>query len=286
MTRKQKYSNSENYCCRKYTPVLFLISLIFPMIISAGSFQTAKMKPDSGSSALEFQINGLLNISSYQGGTISYKKKFKNNNALRLGLTFDKYNNYSENDYLTEIQYSDIDTSVISLSFSSYDYKRINLAVYTQYLSIIRQEKYSTFLGIGLITGINVYYQDQDYVRNPQPFIVSNDRFNLPRVSTRLPFSNVTYNSYFLGLLLSAGFEWFYRPNISLTAEYNSRIQYGHYFDGDGYDGDGYMVIRKNRIDNYQGTYDYSMTTIASGYYYSVIPSVKLGMSIYFNRTH
>jgi len=168
--------------------------------LKAGSFHFTKH-------SLQFSVVDFFRISSFQGATLSYKYHFSDRLALRVGVGL--RGSQDNGDFKYE---RNTDTT----SFK-YDTERNNTNI-----DITSQ----------LIYYFSPYKQIKVYAGMGPYFLIGNSSDEKKNFSTD-PTTNYSYNlrnykttHYEIGVSAVYGLEWFFKKNMSLLAEYSSRLSY------------------------------------------------------------
>jgi len=185
-----------------------LILVTFFGIQSLFSQDSTKNSLKKGSWSLQFQISNNFTLDEFQGSTISAKRHFSSNSALRFGIG------------LTSVSTDDEYTSSEIYNYSSfgegkreYTYNIIEFNFY--YLYYPNPEKKLNFYFGG---GPSIGYSDYDDVQN-------STEVNQDTIFIETTYNN-EINSYSIGIHGLLGVEWFVNRSISIHAEYLSSFTY------------------------------------------------------------
>jgi hypothetical protein len=156
--------------------------------------------------SLQFQVR-LLELTSFQGGLISFKYHFNNHVAFRsgVGLSYDNSDSEEEREVFFE------DSTIFNAKSKN---ENVTISIPAQLLYYINPDNdVKVFLGLG------------PYIT----YMVSNAK------NTDYRYSNNYYGSvlielatkyYSIGLSSAYGVEWFFTDNMSLTGEYGFTFSY------------------------------------------------------------
>ena len=162
---------------------------------SEESSQQAKNSLRDGKSALNFEINGDFDLTSFEGATISFKHHYADNRAYRISISG-----------MASSQDSESRTPVGGRSELDYDRYAISLFVQRLYYRSPRSTT-TLFYGFGPRGGLN-----------------------WQKTSTGGPSSlsrtESVSNGWDIGIVALVGFEWFVREEISLITQYASSLRY------------------------------------------------------------
>jgi len=187
-----------------------LICILF--ILSLTTYGNSEDSPDTSNVnvfqdfSLQFQVR-LLELSSFQGGLISFKYHFNDHIAFRTGvnLSFDNSDSEEVRDVIFE------DSTIFTSKSKNDDF---TITIPAQFLYYINPDsEVKVFLGLGpSIT-----------------YMINNDRTTDYNYSdnyhgTILIESKSKY--YSIGLSSAYGVEWFFTDNMSLTGEYGFSFSY------------------------------------------------------------
>ncbi len=194
--------------------------------------------------AMQFEIGDKIDLSSFQGTTISIKKHYSDKTAFRLGLTAH-----------VEISNSDGTSSVEDdpTNNSEDNHRSYNLAIVIQRIHYPRPHASANFFW-GLGPRADFHYSKETYQDNPVDggAIQSNER---------------KLTGWSLGLSGVLGVEWFAEPNVSILAEYGSSALYGN----------GKSTRTFTYVPGVREVYEDS-----SGSFNFESSSVRFGLSVYF----
>lgn len=220
----------------------FIIIVLFSVAVSVNAQDSTSL---AGKYALQFQVSQNFTLSNFLGSVISGKYHFTNESSIRVGLGFStNMDNRSSKD-----QYNlspSIDDRV-------YETKSQSLNLVVQYMvAPVLTDNIRFYCGIGpkWEVGYSKISSGQS------------DFTNGIHYYNRI---NRTSNDYSIGLLCSAGVEWFFTKKMSLCAEYGLSYAYS------------YSKINDDRFTSYYNTSDlkvYNYTFSAD--------NVRFGLSVYF----
>ncbi|MBN2424407.1 MAG: hypothetical protein JXR46_09405 [Calditrichaceae bacterium] len=198
---------------------------IFSMIFLNLGFLQAGNNPDSletknksvcsdifKTNAMQFQVMDIFSLSDFQGTLISYKYHLSNKSAVRIGLGFNM-----DNIDDTEKQINDSDPVSIYLNGNESYYNISFRAQYVYYFNPQNEIKFYSGAGpyVAYILSTNESTEEGFY--SPNSEIQSRVRTYEQEI--------ITYN---LGLSGIYGLEWFFKENMSLTAEYGFLFYYSY----------------------------------------------------------
>ncbi len=210
---------------------LIAILILFSAFTSSQAQDTTSL---AGKYALQFQVSQNFTLSNFLGSVISGKYHFTNESAVRVGLGLSaSMNNQTSGQ---ESQSGVLESNAQSIDLT------------TQYMiTPVISENVRFYFGAGPKLGLN--YSKYDNVTNP-----SNHSQTSEKASTK---------GYSVGVLCSAGVEWFFMNRMSLCAEYGLTYVYS------------YSKINRN--------YNKSVSTEQKTYNYSFNGNdVRFGLSVYF----
>lgn len=236
--------------------------------------------PQKGDRALQFAVRGLFNLSSFQGGTLSYKKHFSSQSALRIGINIRLNSRAYEGseEWDNTYRYEDYEDSTDYLRFEEETYDLTDNSdiwsadIITQWIKYPEaRNDVQPYWGVGPTLSYSYHNEDDESA--------SMDSTADPR------FYRYTSFSYGVGVSGVLGLEWFFRKNMSLTAEYQSSFQarYGTtqrhlkrtsshlYYDEEGTIYRWRSETREQESEVKSSRPDLSLTS-----------SMKLGLSLYF----
>lgn len=183
----------------------FSLLALLLLIISSFSItiaQTSYLDSLDGKFALQFQISDILTLSSFQGATFSGKYHLGKRSAIRLGLTISLDDSDFEEDYIYEDMTNDSENAI---------YNAFGLTLNSQYLFyLVATPDIGFYLGGGPLVGFG--NSETETTREISDSTVSN--------------SNITGNSFLVGLDGIIGIEWSFHKAMSLSAEYGVMIYY------------------------------------------------------------
>ncbi len=230
-------------------PVLFFTFIFFAWLLAAEVKAQTQEAPAAGSAmtkgawAMQFHINDNFTLSSFAGATLSLKRHYSVNKALRFGLTIG--GNFSNDKQSSETETkSETDDNYQNLGFS---------AKYMIYPAPDKRAK--LFFGFGPSVGFSRSKQTQRYTNSQPQFRTENKSTN-----------------WSAGLGGMLGVEWFANSQISFMAEYSSFLGYHSARTeraNKQEDGSGGFIVSSESFRNVD-----SFSFSASG--------VNFGLSVYF----
>jgi opacity protein-like surface antigen len=181
-----------------------ILTLLFLYFASSALFAQDSTSL-AGKYALQFQISQNFTLSNFLGSVISGKYHFTNNSAIRLGVTF---SSSMDNDG----QNIDYQNSTNSASYMA-EQNGKSFDITAQYLVYPEVNKKILF-----------YWGAGPRVA----YTYSNNKTN--HSSTGSPDNYITAktNSWTVGVLGSAGVEWFFTSQMSILAEYGLSYVYSY----------------------------------------------------------
>jgi hypothetical protein len=155
--------------------------------------------------SIQFQIGGLLNLSSFQGTLISYKYQVSDNFGFRfgIGIIFDDNKNDIDEKYTTT---ANPDSHLSQINSSDNNYRYILLSQFIYYFNPLKKIK--SYAGVGPYFSYNSLINDQNKI------IYVTSEYEYEENNKRDAFT------YQIGISAAYGFEWFFYDNMSLIAEY------------------------------------------------------------------
>ena len=187
-----------------------LVTLCCSYPLTAQEPELKKNSLQEGMWALQFQISQNFTLTSFQGSTISLKRQYSPNAAIRLGTTVNISSSTSEAEPTNAP-----DTGNYTWQSRSGFANSQGISIAVQYLRYPDP-----------IAGINLYFGGGPLVifgrsKDARESIIINT--NSPPI--RYQNTDETTNLS-TGISLVAGLEWFASTSISITAEYYSTLQY------------------------------------------------------------
>ena len=182
----------------------FLIaSLLF--VTTGFSQSTSYLDSLDGKFALQFQIEGLFRLTSFQGSTLSGKYNFNDRDVVRLGISLG-------------ITDSDIDNSINEIDTTRvyYEYgeeNRLDVRINTQYIRHISVMNDISFFAGG---GPFVSFFSSDEATKVIRYGEETDRKR-------------TLDGFSFGLEFIMGVEWMFYTNMTVSAEYGLNADYSKY---------------------------------------------------------
>jgi len=185
-----------------------VITLFCSCLLPAQDSEPKKNSLQEGMWALQFQVSQNFTLASFQGSTISLKRQYSPNVAIRLGSSINLSSSTSATGFLS------MPDSFIYYSQNAFGNSQ-NISVTAQYLRYPDPiAGVNLFFGAGPVIGFG---RAKD-VREQIQF-----RANTP-VDRDQATDLVT--NWSLGLSMAAGVEWFASTSISISAEYGSSLLY------------------------------------------------------------
>jgi len=175
-----------------------------------------------GAWALQFEINGDFDLTSFQGSTISIKKHTGDRTAYRLGLDLTFLDKSGNND--------DLQTSALGGRITSENESQLDTDNSIQDLSLAVQRISYPHRG----TTVKMFYgvgPSLGYLHKKSHRITESTGIYFPSSGT----PDTTFgsqdqvsvtNGWAIGLEGVVGVEWFFNGSLSLLAEYNSSLEY------------------------------------------------------------
>ncbi len=204
---------------------------------------TAGSAMTKGAWAMQFSITDNFRLLPFSGATLSLKRHYSANKALRFGLSLGGNFSTSEDKNPNETQ-------------AESDYNNQSIGLVSEYVFYPSSEKSAKlFLGVGPSLG----------------FSRSSETKSIPSIQSQFRGKNVT-RIWSAGVIGVLGVEWFANAHISLLAEYSSFLIYSSYHQkriNEQLDGNGGFIVTGESWSNAD-----SFSFRAS--------SVKLGLSVYF----
>ncbi len=180
---------------------LFLFFILF--FSGTGLSQNASYLDSlDGKFALQFQIEGLLRLTSFQGSTLSGKYNFSDRDVVRLGISLGVTDSEKDNSI------NEIDTT--RTYYQEGNKNKLDIRVNTQYLRYISvDDDISFFAGGGPFVSLFSSSEDFKVIRygKEEDWIRDDDGFSI-------------------GLELILGVEWMFYNNMTLSAEYGLNADY------------------------------------------------------------
>jgi hypothetical protein len=175
--------------------ILAVSTILLVSVASASALATdseaAKEALKKGSWSLQFGVSQNFTLTQFQGATISVKRHYSPNSALRAGITTNLSHNVQK-DLRTK---SEVDVNEFGINVSM---------EYLHYFTPGR--RVTAFVGSGPYFGLNLRTQEVPPT--------GNDGYHL------------TYKEWSLGANLLFGAEWFVTHGIALFAEYDISLGY------------------------------------------------------------
>jgi len=237
----------------------FYISLVIYLLffINANEIDTlSNTIKYPGAKALQFSMDGLLKMGSFNGSGFSMKSFQNNSKARRLGIFYYGSYDWKERNRLDINEYSYNDSTSLDTNYYDvgYDYTYTRIEIKYQFIRYEKPYKdVSLFYGFGPMFGISIRNKSDELTDQNQIKITRDDK-----------------DSYYGGISSVVGVEWFINDNISLHSEYTGSIIYEKYDD--------------DRLWDYEFIYGgYSRDSDElSGTTLSISSRVMSGVSVYF----
>ena len=229
----------------KFALVLFAFLAAIVAIPSAASARENSLK--KGKWALQFKVNNLINLSSFQGSTLSIKKHTSDRAAWRLGFTL----HFNVRNESTEVL-------IYSTNAPGHnDLTDITFRISAQKILYVNpQSDINFFWGFGPLYSYRYFLSDSDNNTSDGQF---QQRFWRED------------HTWLLGLTGIIGVEWFATKRISFLAEYETSASYSERSQ---------RVIRR-RVTS--GNVNYNLDTTNKLNEVKLSSSqVKFGLSVYF----
>jgi hypothetical protein len=156
----------------------------------------------NGKFALHFQVRGLLNLSDFQGGTLSGAHNFSDRDAVRIGITI-LLNNTDRDNEINEID----STQYYYLYGNDNAYQIVINAQYIHHIAV--HSDISFFVGAGPYVSFSSSEENRKYIRYGEE-----------------SFWKRNSDGFGLGLELILGVEWMFYKNMILSAEYGMNGRY------------------------------------------------------------
>ena len=176
---------------------LLFLSITIPFYLVQGQESDNFNTMEKGSKALQFQVSGNFTLNSFAGSAISYKYQVSQNQARRIGISLE--NSFSQRDY-PESE-TELSNNQLDLSFGV-EYTWMN---YTNPDSDMK-----FYYGYG--PRLNGRYDKLNQVTGDQ---------SIDRKRSTIGLAGLGY----------AGIEWFFKPSMSLHAEYRVSAQVDYFHD-------------------------------------------------------
>ena len=178
--------------------------LIASLIFVSTSFSQSTSYLDSldGKFALQFQIDGLYRLTSFQGSTLSGKYNFSDRDVVRLGISI----NITDSDRDNSI--NEIDTTRVYYEYG--EENRLDVRINTQYIR-----------HISVINDISFFAGGGPFVS----FFSSDEASKVIRYGEEIDRKR-TLDGFSFGLEFILGVEWMFYDNMTLSAEYGINADY------------------------------------------------------------
>lgn len=221
--------------------VIVVLVLIFTALMASDEDKN-NLNIKENSKCLQFQIDSDFQLNSFQGSTISLKKHYSKNRALRIGLSLD--GDVENRSYFTDSENDTLDYRLIR------KYNDFNIILIGQYLKYIPREYSYLYYGFGPKIGYsNLYQKTQPEYKTTGEWVSS-------------PTTKNYMKSFQFGLVLVAGVDIFISQSISIHGEYNQELMYKYYWS-------------KQPLTNYDNIRKYNYLSLNSC-------GVKFGCSFYW----
>ncbi len=205
---------------RSYLSNLLILLFVSQLFLTTGFSQsTSYLDSLDGKFALQFQIEGLFRLTSFQGSTLSGKYNFTDRDAVRLGISLGIRDSDRDNSI------NEIDSTKIYYEYG--DENRLDIRINTQYIHHISVMNDISFFAGG---GPFVSFFSSDEVTNVIRYGEEIDRKR-------------TLDGFSLGLELILGVEWMFYSNMTLSAEYGVNVEHSTY---DSKDEEGETILESN----------------------------------------
>ncbi len=180
---------------------LFLFFILF--FSGTGLSQNASYLDSlNGKFALQFQIEGLLRLTSFQGSTLSGKYNFSDRDVVRLGISLNIFDSDRDNSI------SQIDTTRTYYEYE--EENRLDVRINTQYIR-----------HISVMNDISFFAGGGPFVS----FFSSDEAMKMIRYGKEIDRKR-TVDGFSLGLEFILGVEWMFYNNMTLSAEYGLNADY------------------------------------------------------------
>ena len=192
--------------------------------------------------AVQFQISSSFTLRSFQGALISFKRNLSNKTALRIGIDLrSNFGNTKEEGYL-----STNDSTVRDRKIDRHD---IDVGLISQFIFDFTKDNISVFVGGGPL--INYSHSK------------NNENYRIP-LENESKYSAEAWN---VGFSFPIGVEWYFRNNMSLSAEYGLLV---------------YYQFQKEERKIYTSDSDFLYDSYDTKMFYITPSNVLFGLSIYF----
>jgi hypothetical protein len=186
---------------------IYFTFLFASLIFVSTSFSQSTSYLDSldGKFALQFQIEGLFRLTSFQGSTFSGKYNFTDKDVVRLGISLGITDSEQDNSI------NEIDTTRVY--YEDGDENRLDVRINTQYIRHISvSDDISFFAGGGPFVS----------------FFSSDEAMKMIRYGEEIDRKR-TVDGFSLGLEFILGVEWMFYTNMTVSAEYGLNADYSKY---------------------------------------------------------
>ncbi len=240
--------------------------------------------------ALQFQVNGLLDIDSFQGGVLSYKYHFNDKNAVRVGFDVNGFDRDSEIDR----EYMSRDTSFQENGLTGYleetqaidqngNSASVNIRVQSQYIRYFRPfNTFKLYGGVGPTFGYRKEIQESEVNEENERFSTYLDTTYDDRIDIRSATETVSGEQKRISPGFSAvlGVEWIPHENIGITVEYGYAVEYE--YSESNYE-ERQEVHYEEQPQNEHGHEVNEVSSSSSEHEWSYYSRpVKLGLTVYF----
>jgi len=186
---------------------IYITFLFASLIFASTGFSQSTSYLDSldGKFALQFQIEGLFRLTSFQGSTLSGKYNFSDRDVVRLGISLG-------------ITDSDIDNSINEIDTTRvyYEYgeeNRLDVRINTQYIR-----------HISVMNDISFFAGGGPFVS----FFSSDEATKVIRYGEEIDRKR-TLDVFSFGLEFILGVEWMFYTNMTVSAEYGLNADYFYF---------------------------------------------------------
>ena len=191
---------------KSYFSNLLILLFVSQLFITTGFSQsTSYLDSLDGKFALQFQIEGLFRLTSFQGSTLSGKYNFTDRDVVRLGISLGITDSDRDNSI------NQIDTTRIYYEYG--DRNRFDVKINTQYIRHLSvSDDISFFAGGGPFVS----------------FFSSDEAMKVIRYGEEID-RRFTIDGFSLGLEFILGVEWMFYNNMTVSAEYGLNAEYSKY---------------------------------------------------------
>jgi hypothetical protein len=219
----------------------FAVIVLFSVTVSVNAQDTTSL---SGKFALQFQVSQNLTLGSFLGSVISGKYHLTDETAIRVGLGLAmRMNNQDSKEYNQSLYIVD--------GVQESNNQVLNLVVQYMFTPVLTDNT-RFYFGVG--PKMEIGFSKASAAESG----FDNGKYYYYR-------AGITGSTYSIGVMCSAGVEWFFAKQMSLCAEYGLVYAYSYAKSNS----DNYI---SDHSTNEQRTYSYSL----SG------DNVRFGLSVYF----